>query len=138
MVPKDLQALPEKKEDLERKVPWVPLAVMAFKVLLVFLVRPVLRVPLERMVTREKLVDLARREAKETRVNLVHQVQAVSRVWLELLVQLAVMVSLDQEVSRVCLARKEMKDPEVSLVYQDPLDCRVCLALQVRRGRMEM
>lgn len=36
----------------ERKVPWVPQAVMAFKVLLVFLVRLVLRVPLERTVTR--------------------------------------------------------------------------------------
>lgn len=36
----------------ERKVPWVLPAVMAFKVLLVFLVRLVLRVPLERTVTR--------------------------------------------------------------------------------------
>lgn len=35
-----------------RKVPWAPLAVMAFKVLLVFLVRLVLKVPLERTVTR--------------------------------------------------------------------------------------
>lgn len=57
---------------------------------------------------------------------------------MELLVQLAVMVSLDREDSRVCLARKEMKDPEDSLVYQDPSDCRVCPAPQVRRERMEM
>lgn len=36
----------------ERKVPWVPPAVMASKVQLVFLVRVVLRVPLERTETR--------------------------------------------------------------------------------------
>lgn len=36
----------------ERKVPWALLAVTAFKVLLVFLGRLVLRVPLERTVTR--------------------------------------------------------------------------------------
>lgn len=39
------------------------------KVLLVSLVRLVLRAPLERTVTREKSADLARKEAKETRVN---------------------------------------------------------------------
>lgn len=137
MDPKDHLALLEKRVVLERKAPWGLPAAMAFKVLLVFLVPLVLRVPLERTVTREKLADLDRREAKETRVNLVHQAQAVFRVWSELLVQLAVMESLDQEDSRVCLARKETKDPEDSPVCQDPSDCRVCQALPVRRERME-
>lgn len=137
MAPKDHLALLEKKEALERKVPWVLLAVMAFKVMLVFLVLPVLRVPLERTVTREKLADPDRREAKETTGNLVHQAQAVFRVWSELLVQLAVMVSLDQEDSRVCLDRKETREPEDSPVYQDPSDSRDCPALLVRRERME-
>ena len=36
----------------ERKVPWVPQVVTAFKVLLVFQARLVHRVPLERTVTR--------------------------------------------------------------------------------------
>lgn len=36
----------------ERKVPWAPPAVMASKVPLVFLAQLVLRVPLERTVTR--------------------------------------------------------------------------------------
>lgn len=80
MAPKDHLVLLEKRELLERKVPWVPLAVMAFKVLLVFLVQLVLRVPQEKTVTREKLADLDRREAKETRVNLDHQAQVVFRV----------------------------------------------------------
>lgn len=137
MAPKDHLALLEKKEALERKVPWVLPAVMAFKVLLVSLVPLVLRVPLERMVTREKLVDLDRREAKETTVNLVHQAQAVFRVCSELLVQLALMVSPVREDSRVCLARKETREPEDSPVCQDPLVCRDCPALLVRRERME-
>lgn len=137
MDPKDHPALLEKRVALERKVPWVLLAVMASKALLVFLVLLVLRVPLERMVTREKLADPDRREAKETRVNLVHQAQAVFREWLELLVQLAAMARLDREGSRVCLARKETKAPEDSLVCQDPSDCRVYLALPARRERME-
>lgn len=111
---------------------------MEFKVPLVFLVQLVLRVPLERTVTREKSADLDRRGAKETRVNLVHQVQVVFRVLLVLLVQLAAMVNLDLEDSRVCLARKETKDHEDSLDYQDPSDCRVCPAPLVRKERMEM
>ncbi|CAG5896467.1 unnamed protein product [Menidia menidia] len=96
----------------------------------------------------EKLADLDRREAKETRVNLVPQAQVVSRVWLALPVQLAAMVSQGQEDSRVCSARKEMKDPEDSRGYLDPSDCRqvltksvankVCQALLVRKERMEM
>lgn len=122
---------------LEKKVPWVPLDVMAFKVQWVFLVQLVHRVPLERTVTREKLADLDRREAKETRVNSVHQAQVVCRVWLELLVQLAAMARPGQEDSRVCLARKVTKDPEGSRVCQDPSDCRVCPALLARRERTE-
>lgn len=110
---------------------------MAFKVLLVFPVLLVLRAPLERTVTREKLVDLDRKEAKETRVNLVHLAQVVFRVWSELLVQLAVTARLDQEDSRACLAKKETKDPEDSPVYQDPSGCRVCQAPPVRRERTE-
>ena len=110
---------------------------MAFKVPLVFPAQVVLKVPLERTVTREKLVDLDRREAKETRENWVHQVQVVFRVWSELLVRLAATASLDREDSRVCLARKETKDLEDSQVYQDQSGCRVCPALPVRRERME-
>lgn len=110
---------------------------MAFRVLLVFLVPPALRGPPERTVTREKLVDPDRREAKETTVNWVHQAQPVFRVCSELLVQLAAMVSLDPGDSRVCSARKETKDPEDSPVFQDPSDCRVCPALLVRRERTE-
>lgn len=110
---------------------------MVFKVLLVFPVQLVHKVPPERMVTREKLADPDRREAKETRVNSVHQVQAVSRVWLELLAQLAVMASLDPEDSRECLARRETKDRGDFQVSQDPSDCRACRALPVRRERTE-
>lgn len=122
---------------LERKAPWVLLVVMESKVRLVFPVLPVLRVRLERMVTREKSADLDRRGAKETRVNLVHQAQVVFRVWSELRALLEAMVRLDQEDSRVCLARKETKDPEDSPVCQDPSDCRVCPALPVRKERTE-
>lgn len=57
----------------------VLLDVTAFKVQSVFLVLLDPRDPLERTVTREKSVDRDRREAKETRANLVHQVQAVFR-----------------------------------------------------------
>lgn len=84
------------------------------------------------------MVDLDRREARETRVNWVHLAQLVSRVWLELPVQLAAMVNRGQEDSRACLARKEMKDPEDFQGCQDPSDCRACPALLVRRERMEM
>lgn len=110
---------------------------MVFKVLLVFLVLLVLKVHLERTETRVKWADLDRREAKETRVNSVHQVQVVSKVWLALLVQLAAMGSLDQEDNRVCLARRETKDQEDSQVFQDPSDFRACRVLLVRRERME-
>lgn len=137
MGPKDHQDPLERREDRERKVPWVPLAVMVSKVPLVSLAPPVPRVPPERMVTREKLADPDRREAKETRVNLVHQARVVFRVWWELLVQLAATVRPDPEDSRVCLARKGTRDPEGSPVFQDPSDCRVCPALLVRRERME-
>lgn len=138
MAPKDHLALLEKKEAPERKVPLVLLAAMASKVLLVFLVLQVLRVPQERTETREKLVDLDRRAAKETTVNLVHQAQVVFRVWSELLVQLAPMASPVREDSRVCSARKETKDPEDSPVYRDPLVCKGCPVLLVRRERTEM
>lgn len=56
---------------------------------------------------------------------------------MELLVQRAVMVSLDPEDSRVCLDRKETKDLEDSPVFLDPLGCRGCLDLLVRKERME-
>lgn len=111
---------------------------MVFKVPWVCPVQLVLKVPLERMVTREKSAGPDRREAKETRVNLVLQVPPVFRVYSELLVQLAATVSPDPEDSRGCLDRKVTKDPEDSQVFQDPSDSRVCPGLLVRRGRMEM
>lgn len=109
----------------------------AFKVRSVFLVQRVHRVPPERMVTREKLEDLDRREAKETRVNLVLQVRVVSRVWSELPVRLAATESLAPEDSRGCLARRETKAPGDSQVFQDPSDSRACRAPPVRRERTE-
>lgn len=66
-----------KREALARKVPWALLAAMASKVLLGFLVQPVLRVPPERTEIREKLAAQDRREAKVTRVNWVHQARLV-------------------------------------------------------------
>lgn len=110
---------------------------MAFRVPSVFLVQPVLRAPPERMEIREKSADPDRKEAKETRVNWVHQAQAVFRVSSEHLVQRAAMVSLDPEDNRVCLDRKETKDPEDSPAFLDPSGCRGCLDLLVRKERME-
>jgi len=124
-----------KKEDLERKVPWVLLVEMASKALLVYLVPRALKAHPERTVTRVRLVNLDRREAKQTRVNKDRQVQLVFRALSELPVQLAVMGSPGPEVSRACLARRETRGHEVSPACQDPSDCRDCPAHQARRER---
>lgn len=136
--PKDPLARLERRVALERKVQWVPLEEMVFKVLWACLVQLVLKVPPEKTATRVKSAGLDRREAKETRVNQVPQVPVVFRVWSELLVQLAATVRLDPGDSRGCLDRKVTKDQEGSRDSQDQSDCRDCRDLLVRRERMGM
>lgn len=134
--PREARVQPERRGARERKVPWDQLVVTVSKVQLVFLALQVPRGPLERTETRERLVSLARKEAKQTRENRDLLVQEVFKVSSELLVLLVLMVSQDPGVSRVCLARRETKDPEDSLGYLGPLDCRACLVHQERRERM--
>lgn len=77
--PKDPLARPERREDLERKVRWVPLAETASRVLWVYLGQEVPKGPPERTVTRVKLVAQDRREAKATKEKVVLQVPVVSK-----------------------------------------------------------
>lgn len=133
--PREDLAPPGRKEDLERKAPWALLVETASKALLVYLVPLALKAHPERTATRVRLENLDKREARQTRVNRDLQVQPVYRALSELPVQLAVMVSRDPEVSRVCLARRETRAREVSPDCLDPSDCRGCPAHQARRER---
>lgn len=79
MDPRDPQARPERREDLERKVRWVPLAETVSRVQWVCPGQEVPKAPPERTVTRVKSVARDRREAKETKEKAVLRVPAVSR-----------------------------------------------------------
>lgn len=91
---------------------------------------------LERMVIRERLENLVRREAKPTRENRVLLAQLVYRDLLEHLDLLGATESPVRGASRACSDRREMKVPEVSLEPLVPLVCRVFLVPQGRRGKM--
>lgn len=79
MDPKDPLARLERREDLERKVQWDPLAETVSRVQWVCPGQEVPKAPPERTVTRVKLVAPDRREAKETKEKAVLQVLVVSR-----------------------------------------------------------
>ncbi|KAA0704669.1 Collagen alpha-1(XI) chain [Triplophysa tibetana] len=134
---KDPQDLLERRVPREREALLVQPVVMESKVRLVCLVQQDLRVHLEKMVTREKLVNRARREVKLTKVNRVLQVRLVFRVLSELLDLLDLMVNQVPVDSRVCLDRREMKEPGASQDLLVPLVCRVFLDHQVRKEKME-
>lgn len=129
------QGLLERKERRVRKVPRVQPVVMASKAQSVYLVLPGRRVPPGRTVTRERLENQVRREAKPTRENRVPLAQPVFRVPLELLDPLGETVSLVHEVSRVCSDRRATKEPEVSPDLLVPSACRDFLGPQARRVR---
>lgn len=79
MDPKDPPARLERKEDLARKVQWVPPAETVSRVQWVCPGQEVPKVPLERTVTRVKSAAQDRREAKETKEKAVLQVPVASR-----------------------------------------------------------
>lgn len=75
MALKDPRDLLERRVLRVRKDLLVLPAGMASKVQLDSQAQPDLRVHLERMVTREKLENQVKREARVTKANMVHQVQ---------------------------------------------------------------
>lgn len=134
---KDPQDLLERRVPREREALPVQPVVMESKVRLVCQVQQDLRVHLEKMVTREKLANQARKEVKLTKVNMVLQVLLVFRVLWELLDLLELMENQVLVVSRVCLDRREMKEQGASQDLLVPLVCRVFLDHQVRKEKME-
>lgn len=128
----------ERKEFLVRKDLLALQVVMVSRVPWVFLDLPDHQEYPERMETRVRLENQARRaprEGKESTVLLVHPGQWVQSVSLVLLV---LMESLDLGANRGHLELKVTKDPEDSQEPQDPSDCRDCQDHQARRERLEM
>lgn len=135
--PRDLQVLPERKVDRERKDLKDQLAETVFRDLWVCQDLEDLLDHPERMETRESSESQARKEARVTKENMVHPVPLALKDLSELPVLPVQMVSLVPEVSRVCLARRETKDPEDSLDLLAQLGCRVCLDHLVRKAKPE-
>lgn len=137
----DLKDLPdqlERKVDRARKDLKDQLEETVFRDLWVCLDQEDLQGLPERMETRESWENQARKEAKETKENMVHQVPPVLRVPLGLQVQLAQMVSPVPGVSRVCSARRETKGPEGSPDLPAPSGCRACRVHLARKEKLEM
>lgn len=88
-----------------------------------------------KMETRVNLESRDKKAARLTRVNRVHQVHQVLKAPLDNPDQLALMVNLVPEGSKVSLARKVMKAQGVSWDLLVQLVCRGYLALRVRRAR---
>lgn len=133
-----LQALLERKADREKRDLKAQLEETVFRDQWAFLDLEVPQDHLGRMETRERLGNQAKKVARATKVNMVHQVQLVPRALSEHLVLRVQMESLVPEDSRVCLARRVMRVQEVSLDLLAQLVSRACLVHLERKVKLEM
>lgn len=137
LAPRDLQALPERKVDRERKDLKAQLEETVFRDLWVCQDLEDLLDHLGRTETRESLESRARKEARVTKESMVHLVPPAPKGPLEHPVLLVQMASPVPEVSRVCSARREMKGQEDSPDLQVQSGCRACLVHLVRKVKLE-